>query len=387
MGLFEYLSLKIRTADAPQPVAGSADVAELAANVYFKCAAIDTAVSYYTNSIVKCEIKTFEAGNEAKGQLYYLWNIRPNPNQNASQLKEQAVYALMTENEALVVPIGDSLYVADSFSIDERQLRDNVFRGVSVEGKNVDMEFPSSGAVYLTLGNGRAKALVDGMYEQYSGLMAAAIDGFKQGCGTKWKLNLESPPSGDREFAKRDDKERKDPRGPLKTFMSNANSIYIQSKGQDLEKIDVSGCSSDDVIKIRKDAFELVASIYRIPPPMLFGNMTNMKDNVDTFLTFGIDPLAQQWSDELTAKHYSAYEWANGSSVVVDTSRISHIDIFEKAPAISQLIGSGFSLDEVRGQVNWPLIGTEQSQEHMITRNYGAIDEVLRQIAQGGGEK
>ena len=387
MGLLEYLGLRVRTADGPEPAAGSADVAELAANVYFKAAAVDTAVSYYTDAITKCEIKTFSGDKESKGWLYYLWNIRPNKNQNASQLKEQAIYLLLTKGEALVVPIGDFLYVADSFSIEENQLSDNVFHGVSIEGKNVDREFPASDVVYLTLGNRRARSLVDGMGEQYSSLMAAAIDGFKQGCGTKWKLVLDAPSTGDRRFAKKDEEERNDPAGPLKTFMRNANAIYLQTKGQSLEKVDVEGCSADDVVKIRKEIFELASSVYKIPPPMIFGNMTNVKDSIDSFLTFAIDPLAQQLTDELTGKHFTALEWFDGSRAVVDTSRISHIDIFEKAPAISQLIGSGFSLDEMRGQICWPLIGTDESQEHMITRNYGALDEVLRQIAQGGGEK
>ena len=96
--------------------------------------------------------------------------------------------------------------------------------------------------------------------------------------------------------------------------------------------------------------------------------------------------MAALYSKELTAKFFTESEWLAGSRIQVDTSRVNHIDIFEIAAPISQLIGSGFSLDEVRDAINWPRIGTEESQEHLITRNFGALDEVLRQIAQQGGE-
>lgn len=147
------------------------------------------------------------------------------------------------------------------------------------------------------------------------------------------------------------------------------------------------GCPSDDLIKIRKDAFELVASIYKIPQSMLFGNMTNLDEITRVFLTFTVKPLAKQISEELTAKLFDPIEWLRRCEIVVDTSRIKYIDIFDSAASVQQLLGAGYSMDELRDYLNQPTIGTEDSQQHLITRNFGPIDEVLRQVTQEGGEK
>lgn len=387
MGLLEFLSLRVRTPDEPKPVAGTVDVASLAASVYFKAAAVSIAIGYMQNAFSKCEIRTFEGGEEKRGLWYYRLNVSPNPNQNASQMKNQAVARLMVRGDALIVPVGDHLYVADGFAIDRNQLGDDLFRGVSIEGKNYPRDFPASNAVYLTMSNPKAREFIDGMYEQYGSLMAAAAKSFENGCGTKWKLDTGMASVGDRKFARSDEEERRDPAGQLRTFAQNANAIYIQSKGTSLEKIDVEGCASTEVINLRKEIFETVAQVYMIPPPMLFGNMTNMKDIVDTFLTFPMDSMAQMWGEELTRKLYTPSEWFGGSKASVDTSRVKHLDIFEKAPAVSQLIGSGFSLNEMRDQLGWPLIDDPMADEHLITRNFGSLDEVLRQMAQQGGEK
>ena len=385
MNVIDFLSLQISTNGDFAPVGD--DIAKDAASLYFKAAAIDTAISYVTGSLASCEIKTYDHDEEKRGVLYRLLNLRPNPNQNSAQFKERFFYNLMYRGDALAVMINGNLYVADGFAIDKVQFGNNVFRSVSVEGLNCGTDFYASECLYMTYDNQRSRKLIDGMYSEYSQLMASATSSFKDAAGTKWILDVNRSPTGDQQFAKKDQKEQTDPKNALQMFMRKANSIYLQTRGQSLSKVDVSGCTADDIIKIRKDAYEATAGVFKIPPPMLFGNMTNLNENVEAFLTFSIKPLAKQFEEELTGKFIDAYSWGDGSRFVVDTSRIKFVDIFGIAPSISQLIGAGFSLDEVRGQLNWPLIGTEQSQEHLITRNYGPLDEVFRQIAQGGESK
>lgn len=384
MGFFDFLSMRIKTEEEPTAAAGSQDQADNAAMLYFKAAAVDTAISYVVNALSNCEIKVFKDGKETKGFLHYLLNVHPNPVQNSAQFREDQIYRLMLAGESLVVPIGDAFYVCDGFLPYDRAIGDRVWTSVSVNSFGVGRDYPSDKAIYLSWGDGKPKSFLNGMFESYVRLLDSAVKGFEASAGSKWLLNIDNPAIGDRAFAKNDMKERQDPTGAIKTFMRHANSVYVQYRGQSLEKVDVSGCSSSDVINIRKDAFEAVASVFKIPPPMLFGNMTNLDEILDSFLTFTIKPLARQMSDEYTDKLIGMYDAMSGSKIVVDTSRIKAIDIFDVSSSISQLIGSGFSLDEIREQIDWPKIGTAESQEHLITRNFGPLDEVLRQLAQGG---
>ena len=385
MNLIDFLSLRIGFQSDIKPVENPPSLSDEAAMLYFKAAAVDTAIGYVANSLANCEFKTFEGRKEWKGLWYYRLNYRPNPSQNAVQLWNYAAYQLMTKGEALLVTVDDDLYVADSFGIERIGVGKTRFRSVCVDGfGDLGRSYDMDEAIYLTFGEGRAKTLINGMFAQYSRLLDSAISGFEAQSGNKWILSLDQSQQGNRKQAKADEEERQDPTSMLQTFMRRANAVYVQSRGQSLEHVNVAGASASDVISIRKDAFEAVASIFKIPPSMLFGNMTNLDEIMGSFLTFTVKPLAKQIAKELTSKIYSPLEWSDGSYVVVDTSRIKFTDIFKIAPSISQLIGSGFSLDEVREQLEYQIIDSEQSREHLITRNYGAIDEVLRQIAQGG---
>lgn len=385
MNVIDFLGLQVTSNSDIVPV--GTDISHDSASLYFKAAAIDTAISYVTGALANCEIKTYDNDEEKRGVLYRMLNLQPNPNQNAAQFKEQFFYNLMYRGDALAVVINDNLYAADSFAIDKVPCGKNVFKSVSVEGFDCGLNFDSSECLYMTYGNKRARSLIDGMYREYSELMTSAASSFNAAAGTKWILDVARNPTKDREFAKKDQEEQADPKNALQTFMRKANSIYFQTRGQSLEKVDINGCTADDIIKIRKDAYEATAGVFKIPPPMIFGNMTNLNENVEAFLTFAIKPLAKQLEEESTGKFITALDWAKGSRLVVDTSRIKFVDIFGIAAPIANLLGSGFSLDELRDQISWPLIGTEQSQEHFITRNYSPLDELFRQISQGGENK
>lgn len=379
----DFLGLKFRGEFTEDSFESS--IVDRAADVYFKAAALETAIGYITGALVKSEMKTYIEGAEEKGEMYALLNVQPNPNQNASQFWNKLVSTLMLEGECLVVEMRHHLYVADSFALDERPLLRNRFQGVSIEGEQIRRSFLSDSAIHLTSGNTALRTLVNGLWQEYGDLVHYAVDGFKRGSGSKYKLTVDAMQSGSRRQADVDESERQDPTRPLKQFMTQANSTYIQHRGVDLQQLGTQGCESDAVSAMRKEIFETVATICHVPPPLIFGTMTNIGDLNNAFLTYAVDPIAEQISQEFTAKLFTPEEIAAGSSVTVDTTRISHIDIFEVASAIAQLIGAGFSLDEIRDAAKWPRIGSPESQEHLITRNFAPIDEMLHELA-GGGE-
>lgn len=382
--VMEFLDLKVTKAEmSPEPVAGSG-VSDLAASIYYKIAALDTAVGYIASSISKCEFQVVENDALQSNDLYYKLNVRANPNQNAAQFWTNAIYRLILENEILIIAHRGWLYVADSFARDKIHLRDDRFRGVYVEGEPLTRAYKASDAIYLKYGNRRITTMLENIAVDYSRMMKAAISGYEKGAGEKYKLHLDMPSQGTLQDEANTDARYNDPSSMLQTFMKNANSVYMETEGQNLEEISIEGVAATDLINLRKDIFETIATVLKIPPPMMFGNMTNIKDISKVFLTYSIDPLAQQISAELTSKCFTQLEWIAGSRVRVDTTRINHIDIFEIAASISQLIGSGYSPNEIRLKTGDQLLEGEIGNEHLITRNFSPIDEVLREIATGG---
>lgn len=266
--------------------------------LYYKELALYIAKSYIANTISKCEFQVFKDGKQVHDELYYALNVSPNYNQNSSQFLNALINTLFDKNEVLVVPKANRLYVADSFCIDEKPLHEHVFTGVSIEGVQVDKSFKSSDVFYFKLDNSSVKKLIDGLYSNYSQLLSCAIASYKRGNGQKYKLVLENMKAGDASFVEQFNTTIKE---QLKSFIESDSAVYPQFRGTDLQSVGGStGVTSADVIQLRKEIFDLVAQAFKIPLPMMYGNITNMQEIVKVYLSFCIDPLADMLGEELT---------------------------------------------------------------------------------------
>ena len=144
---------------------------------------------------------------------------------------------------------------------------------------------------------------------------------------------------------------------------------------------------STDIRNIHKEIFESTAEAFKMPVSMLYGNMTNAKDIIASYVTFRIDPLAKMLSEEFTRKTGTMDDYIKGTYIDVDTTAIMHIDIFEIADNIDKLISSGaYCIDELRNKLGENLLNTEFSMQHWITKNYEVIESALnRENAEKGG--
>lgn len=353
----------------------------------FKTLALYIATSYIANAISKCEIKVMYKGEEAKDYLYYRLNISPNPNESGAQFINALVTRLCLKSDALVVPHkDDALYLAQGFSIDKKPLKDHVFQGIVIDEQQIAKKHKASDVYYFKLENREVASVINSLYEDYGKLIAAAIEGFKQGHGRKYKLKLDTTKVGDEKFAKDWEEVVKD---QLAEFLKSENAVYPQYMGYDLEemKTEADG-GATDIIAMRKEVFDLVAQAYKIPTSMMYGNTNNTAEVVRQFLTFAVDPIAQMMGDELTRKSFSYEEWQEGSQIIVDTKRINHVDIFDVADKVDKLISSGvFNIDAVLSALGYQPLNTEFSTAHYITKNYELAEEALRQLTGGGENK
>ena len=385
MGLLEYLGLKVKTPDI-EPAAGTV-TAEAAAAAYFKTSALATAITYKANALSMCAIRVIEGGEEVKNELWYKLNYSPNPNQNSSQFMNYFMEQLCRNGQALIVPIRRSFYVADSFGVVENQLSDNVFDNVVVEGKQYNRSFKASKCMFFKLNDRNVSAFVNETLEQYSQMMALAMKSYKDTCGQKYKVVLDRAPSGDVDEEK---KYQDFLAGNLKTFIENANAVYMETRGQRLEPVKAEGGAEPaDITSLRKEMYDAAAVAFKIPRPIMYGDMTNMGDLVNVMLTFAVDPEAQMFGEEATRKNYTQEEICNGGcKIKVDTTTIKHVDIFDVAPSVMNLISSGVrTIDDVNEALGFERENSETTSARLMTKNLGAIEDVLREAKQGGESK
>lgn len=357
--------------------------------VYYKELAIQTAITLIANAIAKCEIKVYEKNREVKNKTYYTLNVSPNKNENSSQLWHKAIEKMVYDNESIIIEVGNSLYCASSYSVEEYPILGNLYKGVAIGNLQLNKTFKSEEVFRLKLNNAHIKKLIDGLYEQYGELMSYAAKNYKKSNGTKYKLILDQVKASDEKFQ---ETYREVVQKQLKDFIENENAVYPQYKGYDLQDVSPSSNKdSSDFRNLRKEMFEIVAQAFQIPVSLMLGNITNMNEIVKIFLTFCIDPIADMISEEITRKISGDYDnWAKGNYVKVDTSTINHIDILDVAEKADKLIASGTCcIDEVREIIGFDKLGTKFSQQHFITKNYDTVENRLIGDAKsnnGGGE-
>ena len=352
----------------------------------FRELALHIAISYIANAISKCEFKTYENNEEVKNELYYLLNVSPNPNQNSSEFINQIIETLCYEGEALVILHNDFFYCADSFDVDDSNpLKEYTYHNISINGCGIKKKYKANEVFHYKLENTNVSNLVKLAYEKYGEVLAAAFKSFKRNNGKKYKMALEQYRAGDTKFAEIFDKVLKK---QLQDFVESDDAVYPQYKGIDLEELPQAVSNANDIIVIRKEIFDTTAQAFKIPLPMMYGNITNINDIVKTFIAFAVEPITDMLGEETTRKRYDFHEWKNGNYVEVDTSCINYIDIFEIADKADKIISSALaSIDEVRPRIRLKPLNTDFSTSHFITKNYELAENAMNSNPPKGGEE
>ena len=365
----------------------------VASSIAAKRMALYIAVSYVSNALSQCEIKVYRDGEPVKDELYYALNISPNPNQNGSAFMNDLVESYFYEGHALMVqpiPSRNHFYIATSFGVDPRPLGSNVFSGVSVENQGISRKFTSGDACYFKLENTEVRRIVNGMYRELGELLGMAMASYKNANGEKFTILKNQSPGGSR---KDEQDSAAETNARLKDFLRSPNGVLPLYTGQSLDRVPSNGNgSSSDVIALRKDIFETTASALKIPQSMMYGNMTNIEQVTKQFITFGVDPIADMISKELTRGFYDFRSWKGGRNrIQIDTTKIEHVNLFDVADKAEKLVSSGLlSIDGTLEAMGLDPLRTDFSQAHWITKNYSLIQDALDQLIHdtgGGGEQ
>lgn len=350
---------------------------------YAKTVAFTTAVSAVSNIISKLEIKHLVRNEdtnrieEIKDKLYYYLNVSPNINQSASKFKNDLIFNLFFDNEALVFLSGEQLYIASSYNHTRNGKQADWFYGILTEGESsVGLNRKADNVAFFELDNQELANLIQLMLTEYSSIISSSKESVERSNKELWKLEMPTSVAGDVEFQKENSRKMQE---GLKTFLTSKRAVFTQPKGYTLDKL-FFGDGKVDITAFQsaiKGAFELTAQAFKMPVSILNGNMTNVSDILNGWASISIDPLCKMISEVLTKSFVSYEDWANGEKLVVDTSMLFHMDWFQMCEKGDKGIASGIaSIDEVRLKMGEEPLETEQSTCHYLTKNYDIIENV-----------
>lgn len=347
-------------------------------------------VNFVANAIGRCEIRTFREGVEIREREYYLWNVEPNVNQNSTAFWHKAIARLFEDNELLIIPVRrrdgmDAVAVADDWDEpDWTPTRQNEYRNVRVwDFTFTNKVFREDDVIHLKLNHTNMRPILNGLYDSYWRLAKAAMNAYGWQNGQHWKVHVGQVAQGSDGW---DEAFTKMIQTQIKPFLESNGAVLPEFDGYKYEQVGTGGNIKDtrDIKALIEDVFSFTARGFGLADVLLKGAVEATGDAMQRTLTGAIDPICDQFSEEATRKRYGYEAWRQGSYLRMDSSSIQHFDLFGQAANIEKLLGSGWSLNDIRRAAGEQPINEPWADEHLITKNIGRLDTA--EGGEGGNE-
>ncbi|EAH2231075.1 phage portal protein [Listeria monocytogenes] len=337
--------------------------------------AIDSCANKIANTLSCAEILTYEKGEEVRKKNWYLFNIEANQNQNATEFWKKAIYKLVYDNEALIFMQGENIYVADSFTKNDKALYENTYINVTLKNFTFTKEFKESEILHLTLNNESIKSIIDGFYLLYGDLISAAVNKYKKLNSRKIIVKLKAMFGQNPEA---EEKLRVMLSERMKKFLAEGDSALPVEDGMEIDELagDSKIAESRDIKKMIDDVFEMVANSFNIPLGLAKGDTVGLSEQVNSFLMFSINPIAEMFTDEGNRKFYGRDSVLERTYMKLDTTRIKVQDIQEIASSMDVLFHIGVNtIDDNLRMIGREPVMSPETQERFVTKNYAPLGE------------
>lgn len=347
-------------------------------------------VDLIANAIGRCEFCTYQGGEEKRGAEYYMWNVEPNVNQNSTAFLHKFVTKLYENGEALIIntrPIDnrEAIVVADSYQIgDEFPAKMREYKDVIVGDYSYKKTFYENEVMRIRLNHCNIRDVLNKMYDTYSRLISAAMQTYTWDNGQHWKVHIDQIAQGG-DFTKTFTQMIKD---QLKPFIETNGAVLPEFDGYKYERVgNESSRDTRDIRQLIEDIFDFTARSMNIPAVLINGKVEATAGATSRFLTDCIDPICDQIEEEAIRKRYGYEAWQRGDYLHVDSSAIIHFDLFENAPNVEKLVGSGaFNINDVRKAAGKAPINEDWANKHYMTLNIADMSQNTRSLDGQGGE-
>lgn len=359
----------------------------LATEVYKKIA-VESCVNLIANAFVRCEFKTFDKGKAVKSDNYYLLNVAPNKNENATEFKKKLISKLYKNNECLIVMANEQLFIADGFTVQEYVMKDSVYSNVTVGDFQFTGTFNESDVIYLKLNNQDIMQIINSFYKDYGSLLSSAKDIYKRSNAKRFVLKGEFLRSQNNDLQQRINEMMTEQFKPW-LEADNAGAVFQLQEKYTLEDMSGNGKSgvnkqdSRDIRSLLDDIFDFVATACHVPRGLLKGDVVDVSSQTNNFLMFCINPLVELISAEFNKKMYGKSDYLQRTYLKIDVTKIKVTDLNDMATALDKLFAIGaMSINDIIEMTGGERIEEDWANKHYVTKNY--IDASQNQAVGGG---
>lgn len=332
--------------------------------------AIAMAIHYVAATASQVRWQVVQGGKIDRRQEWHLLNFAPNANQSATDFWGAVISRMMVCGECLIVDIGGSLYICDSWSVDQHPTGEDIYSDITIGSDMVARPLPASDVLHLRLPAGPVPS-ASGIFATYADFVDLAKTGYVP--DQRYVLSVDALAQGDRDFEKRyaDITNNK-----IVPFLTAKKAVLPLFSGFSLSPLQNSGGSKStseatDADNMITAALRKAAAIYHIPAGLLLGDVTTTSDIVDNYLSTVVAPLLKSIAVELTRKRMTQAQIIAGGVIMPDMSGCRYVDPISKADKMDKLIASGYyTIDELKIRCGELPIGDDITSRRLVTKNY-----------------
>lgn len=342
--------------------------------------AIEKAIMMIAKAIAKSDI-LIQTESKEKNKKEYRLNVQPNDHECGTVFWTEVVKQLLTEQEALIIPLNGKYYRATSWSNTNEVMLKRVYKDVmlSCGGENLTIfsTFQSDEVIHLRYDNARIRLYLQNVVGQFDKTMDSINAMMQLSSQPRFKLKLGTNALSFREKqADGTDKVMTKDQYVLKIkklLTSDALEVLTEQENASVEQLQINTTvKAEELAKMALQINNEVANAFDIPEAVFNGNITEKSDATNEFITYAVSPVAEVINDTLTAYVVGEDDYCSkNEKVMVWLARFKHVDVVDSAVNLDKLRGIGFHLDEIREMVGYPLLNTEFSTERALTKNYG----------------
>lgn len=342
-------------------------------------AAIEKANGMIARAIAKSEFVVYRKGNRVKDDVYWMLNIKPNPNETATEFWIRAIQKLFKEKECLIVHLNGNLYRASKFTEDKSVTKSKKYSNVYVEVADdevlLNKSFKADDVIHLRNTNKKIIEYLKKNLNFYNEIASGLLNSKKIGSIPKFTLDVE----GGVPLIKRKDENGNEKKltidqykAEIKTLLESENiEVLTNQSGMKIGQLPVdTKVTTEDITKIAKEIYAECAYAYDIPEAVFAGTITEKADSTNEFITYAVNWIVEMLNDSMTAALVGMDSFIKGEKIVIDMSKFKHVDVIESAANLDKLRAIGFTLDEIFEMVGREPINTEFSKQRVITKNY-----------------
>ena len=346
---------------------------------------IEKAEGMIAKAIAKSDI-LLQTKSDQKREFEYRLNIQPNDNENGTYFWTKVVKTLLREEESVIIRMGEKYYRVSSWRTNDTVLSGRIYRDIMIEnaGKTYKLNktFLASEVIHLRYENARVRLFLNTVVEQYDKTLNSINAMMRMVNVPKFKLKIDAQGAYLVEAGKDGKEEKRYTRDEYakkikKLLETEELTVLAESQGVLLESMDIkTSVKAEELSKVANEINNTVAAAYDIPEAVFQGNITEKSDATNEFITYAVGPIAEVINDELTAKLVGADDYANKKEkVLVWLARFKHVDGVDNASNLDKLRSDGWSFDEIREMVGYPILDTDFSNARALTKNYSTGEE------------